>query len=189
MDIEVINFDWTSDNIVILLHLFYSDLITIYIPKYIYQQPCYHPSLYNSLHVNSVLLYFNHLNYRRFTGHLAKKAASVMAVDFMQSFVEKNRQLNSHHVNIKFIQADVLKLGLPEKRYFDLNFWFHKYIFSFLFSKMYSLFHKTLFYYTVSQDLFGKQSFFPNSNVKNISYLIIIFWNWRYYLFSNYRDI
>ncbi|KAK2150774.1 hypothetical protein LSH36_390g02124 [Paralvinella palmiformis] len=44
-----------------------------------------------------------------------------MAVDFMQSFVEKNRQLNSHHVNIKFIQADVLKLGLPEKS-FDIIF-------------------------------------------------------------------
>ncbi|KAK2142169.1 hypothetical protein LSH36_988g00035 [Paralvinella palmiformis] len=51
----------------------------------------------------------------RFTGHLAKQAASVMAVDFMESFIEKNRQLNSHHGNIKFIQADVLKLDLPEK--------------------------------------------------------------------------
>jgi len=68
------------------------------------------------------LLYFNHLNYSRFTGHLAKQAASVMAVDFMESFIEKNRQLNSHHGYVKFIQADVLKLDLPEKRYFDLNF-------------------------------------------------------------------
>lgn len=43
-------------------------------------------------------------------------AEHVTAVDFMESFVEKNRQLNGHRSNAAFIQADVTKLDLPQNR-------------------------------------------------------------------------
>ncbi|XP_069550606.1 phosphoethanolamine methyltransferase [Brachyistius frenatus] len=49
----------------------------------------------------------------RCTSHLLTKAAHVMAVDFMESFVEKNRQNNGHHSNATFLQADVTKLEVP----------------------------------------------------------------------------
>ncbi|XP_054890676.1 phosphoethanolamine methyltransferase isoform X1 [Poeciliopsis prolifica] len=50
----------------------------------------------------------------RFTSHLLTKAAHVTAVDFMQSFVDKNRQSNGHHSNVSFVQADVTKLDIPQ---------------------------------------------------------------------------
>ncbi|KAM9833023.1 phosphoethanolamine methyltransferase isoform 1-T1 [Syngnathus typhle] len=49
----------------------------------------------------------------RYTSHLLKQADHVTAVDFMESFVEKNRQINGHHKNVTFLQADVMKLELP----------------------------------------------------------------------------
>lgn len=53
---------------------------------------------------------------RRYTSHLIGKARHVTAVDFMENFVEKNKEENSHLGNAKFIQADVTKLEFPEKR-------------------------------------------------------------------------
>ncbi|XP_032383403.1 phosphoethanolamine methyltransferase isoform X2 [Etheostoma spectabile] len=50
----------------------------------------------------------------RFTSHLLTKADHVTAVDFMESFVERNRQDNGHHSNATFIQADVTKLDIPQ---------------------------------------------------------------------------
>ncbi|XP_041845442.1 phosphoethanolamine methyltransferase [Melanotaenia boesemani] len=50
----------------------------------------------------------------RYTSHLLTKAAHVTAVDFMESFVEKNRQENGHHSNASFIQADITKLDFPQ---------------------------------------------------------------------------
>jgi phosphoethanolamine N-methyltransferase len=41
---------------------------------------------------------------------LAKKAAKVTAVDFIEKFVEKNREVNSNFNNIDFIHGDVTKL-------------------------------------------------------------------------------
>ncbi len=49
-------------------------------------------------------------NKRRFTTVLAKKAAKVTAVDFIEKFVEKNREVNSNFNNIDFIHGDVTKL-------------------------------------------------------------------------------
>ncbi|XP_034399254.1 phosphoethanolamine methyltransferase isoform X2 [Cyclopterus lumpus] len=49
----------------------------------------------------------------RYTSHLLTKASHVTAVDFMESFVERNRQNNGHHSNVSFIQADVTKLEIP----------------------------------------------------------------------------
>ncbi|CAB1455075.1 unnamed protein product [Pleuronectes platessa] len=50
----------------------------------------------------------------RYTTHLLSKADHVTAVDFMESFVERNRQDNGHHKNGTFIQADVTKLDIPQ---------------------------------------------------------------------------
>ncbi|KAF3693958.1 Sterol 4-C-methyltransferase strm-1 [Channa argus] len=50
----------------------------------------------------------------RFTKHLLTKAGHVTAVDFMEKFVERNRQDNGHHNNATFIQADVTKLDVPQ---------------------------------------------------------------------------
>ncbi|KAG8003997.1 Phosphoethanolamine N-methyltransferase 3 [Nibea albiflora] len=50
----------------------------------------------------------------RYTSHLLTKAGHVTAVDFMESFVEKNRQDNGHHSNATFIRADVTKLDVPQ---------------------------------------------------------------------------
>nr|XP_040031376.1 phosphoethanolamine methyltransferase [Gasterosteus aculeatus aculeatus] len=49
----------------------------------------------------------------RYTRHLLAKASHVTAVDFMDSFVQRNRQDNGHHSNATFLQADVTKLDLP----------------------------------------------------------------------------
>ncbi|CAL8357115.1 unnamed protein product [Merluccius merluccius] len=53
----------------------------------------------------------------RFTSHLLTSADHVMAVDFMESFIEKNRQENGHHSNAAFLQADVTKLEFPTNSY------------------------------------------------------------------------
>uniref|UniRef100_A0A672Z467 phosphoethanolamine N-methyltransferase n=1 Tax=Sphaeramia orbicularis TaxID=375764 RepID=A0A672Z467_9TELE len=50
----------------------------------------------------------------RYTKHLVTRAQHVIAVDFMENFVEKNRQDNGHHSNVTFLQADVTKLEIPE---------------------------------------------------------------------------
>ncbi|KAM9795263.1 phosphoethanolamine methyltransferase [Neosynchiropus ocellatus] len=50
----------------------------------------------------------------RYTEHLLTTAEHVTAVDFMESFVEKNRENNGHHGNATFVQADVTKLELPQ---------------------------------------------------------------------------
>ena len=43
------------------------------------------------------------------------------AVDFMESFVEKNKKDNGHHKNATFIQADVTKLEVPQNRWVLMN--------------------------------------------------------------------
>ncbi|KAI4347261.1 hypothetical protein L6164_008085 [Bauhinia variegata] len=43
----------------------------------------------------------------RFTGGLAKKAGQLLAVDFIESAIKKNEQINGHHKNVKFMCADV----------------------------------------------------------------------------------
>ncbi|XP_013395657.2 phosphoethanolamine N-methyltransferase 3 [Lingula anatina] len=49
----------------------------------------------------------------RFTTSLAKSSKSVVAVDFIQNFVEKNRETNGHYGNTTFTCADVTQLDLP----------------------------------------------------------------------------
>ncbi|TSK45891.1 Phosphoethanolamine N-methyltransferase 3 [Bagarius yarrelli] len=57
----------------------------------------------------------------RYTKHLMGKARHVTAVDFMEKFLKKNKEENSHLGNAEFIQADVTQLEFPENS-FDLIF-------------------------------------------------------------------
>lgn len=47
----------------------------------------------------------------------AEKAKRVIAVDFMQKFLNKNMENNCKFNNIEYMCADVTKLELPERRY------------------------------------------------------------------------
>ncbi|KAJ7376646.1 hypothetical protein OS493_033528 [Desmophyllum pertusum] len=54
----------------------------------------------------------------RFTGDIAKDAHHVTAVDFMQSFTDKNEEVNGAKFNnIDFVCADVTKLDRPQGSY------------------------------------------------------------------------
>lgn len=57
----------------------------------------------------------------RFTGHIARKSKSLVAVDFMENFVRRNEEINGHLKNITFLQADVTYLDYPIES-FDLVF-------------------------------------------------------------------
>ncbi|XP_048253287.1 phosphoethanolamine N-methyltransferase 3-like [Haliotis rufescens] len=46
----------------------------------------------------------------RFTSTFAMSACSVLAIDFMHEFLEKNKTINSHYKNIEFQCGDVTKL-------------------------------------------------------------------------------
>ncbi|CAG5124904.1 unnamed protein product, partial [Candidula unifasciata] len=51
----------------------------------------------------------------RFTAELAKTAEKVLAVDFMEDFIEINKTTNSCYSNIDYIVTDVTKLEIPEE--------------------------------------------------------------------------
>jgi phosphoethanolamine N-methyltransferase len=51
--------------------------------------------------------------YRRFTGHLANHSNSLHTVDFIASFVEKNRQTNGHRQHVTFECNDAMKIHPP----------------------------------------------------------------------------
>lgn len=57
----------------------------------------------------------------RFTGHIARKSKTLVAVDFMENFVRRNEEINGHLKNITFLQADVTYLDYPTES-FDLVF-------------------------------------------------------------------
>ncbi|XP_078458513.1 uncharacterized protein LOC144937136 isoform X1 [Lampetra fluviatilis] len=65
----------------------------------------------------------------RFTGHLAKIANHVTAVDFMETFIAKNKEDNGHRGNLTFLQADVTQLDFPANS-FDVIFsnWLFMYL-------------------------------------------------------------
>ncbi|KAM7279531.1 hypothetical protein ACFE04_006665 [Oxalis oulophora] len=48
----------------------------------------------------------------RFTGELVKKAGQVLAVDFIDTAIQKNEITNGHHKNVKFMCADVTSSSL-----------------------------------------------------------------------------
>ncbi|KAI5568775.1 hypothetical protein BDE02_12G035700 [Populus trichocarpa] len=43
----------------------------------------------------------------RLTGELAQKASQVVALDFIESAIKKNENINGHYKNVKFMCADV----------------------------------------------------------------------------------
>jgi phosphoethanolamine N-methyltransferase len=47
---------------------------------------------------------------RRYTTVLAKQAEHVTAVDFIEKFIEKNRELNKNFKNIDFLHGDATQL-------------------------------------------------------------------------------
>ncbi|XP_041376534.1 phosphoethanolamine N-methyltransferase-like isoform X2 [Gigantopelta aegis] len=57
----------------------------------------------------------------RFTSMFATKAKSVTAVDFMEEFIEKNKETNEHHDHVDFHVADVTHLE-KEPHSYDLVF-------------------------------------------------------------------
>lgn len=65
----------------------------------------------------------------RFTSHVAEKARSVLAVDFMESFIEKNKERNDRFRNIEYLAADVMHMSL-ETNDWDLIFsnWLYMYL-------------------------------------------------------------
>ncbi|XP_043931612.1 phosphomethylethanolamine N-methyltransferase-like isoform X2 [Protopterus annectens] len=65
----------------------------------------------------------------RFTDHFATVGNNVTAVDFMKTFLDRNREQNNHHANISYIQSDVMQLEL-QKNSFDLIFsnWLFMYL-------------------------------------------------------------
>ncbi|KAM8939260.1 uncharacterized protein RCH25_052842 [Pelodytes ibericus] len=65
----------------------------------------------------------------RYTGHFAKLASQVTAVDFMQKFIDKNREENGYRGNITFLQADVTHLELPVQSF---DFIFSNWLFMYL---------------------------------------------------------
>lgn len=51
----------------------------------------------------------------RFTRVLAQQAESVVAVDFIDKFIDKNRELNYDMNNIEFMVGDATKVSFAEK--------------------------------------------------------------------------
>ncbi|XP_033754647.1 phosphoethanolamine N-methyltransferase 3-like isoform X2 [Pecten maximus] len=65
----------------------------------------------------------------RFTTHLAKRARKVLAVDFMENFIEKNREINKNFTNIDYLAEDVMAMKLKANEW-DLVFsnWLYMYL-------------------------------------------------------------
>jgi hypothetical protein len=60
---------------------------------------------------------------------IAQTASSVVTVEFVPEFLEKNRELNAGHDNVTYLCEDVLRLSLPPSS-FDLVFscWLQMYL-------------------------------------------------------------
>lgn len=92
----------------------------------------------------------------RYTGQLLTQAVHVTAVDFMESFVEKNRQSNGHHSNVTFIQADVTKLDIPQE---SIDFIFSNWLMMYLSDEeLKSLLQKMLHWLRPGGFLFFRES-------------------------------
>ncbi|XP_066438353.1 uncharacterized protein [Eleutherodactylus coqui] len=99
----------------------------------------------------------------RYTGHLAELASQVTAVDFMQNFIDKNREKNGYRRNITFLQADVTLLDLPNDRY---DFIFSNWLFMYLTDEeIVALTQKMLGWLRPGSYLFFREScFYPSGD-------------------------
>ncbi|XP_077312409.1 uncharacterized protein LOC143933399 [Lithobates pipiens] len=97
----------------------------------------------------------------RFTGHIAKLASQVTAVDFMQNFLDKNQEDNGYRGNITFLQADVTHLELPDNSY---DFVFSNWLFMYLNdTELMALIQKMLGWLKPGGYLFFRESCFYQS--------------------------
>ncbi|KAE8607726.1 hypothetical protein XENTR_v10011263 [Xenopus tropicalis] len=100
----------------------------------------------------------------RYTGHLAKLASHVTAVDFMQNFIEKNQKDNGFRGNITFLQADVTNLDLPNESF---DFIFSNWLFMYLTdAELLALIQKMLGWLKPGGYLFFRESCFFQSGDK-----------------------
>lgn len=53
---------------------------------------------------------------RRFTAKLSDTAKSLIAVDFMEKFVQKNKETNGSRKNVTIVCSDVMELEIPDNR-------------------------------------------------------------------------
>lgn len=101
----------------------------------------------------------------RFTGDIAKTAKHVHAVDFMEAFIQKNKETNgSKYANTSFECADVMKLDMPLHS-FDLIFsnWLLMYLSD---EEIQVLMKKMLSWLSVGGYLFFRESCYHQSGNK-----------------------
>ncbi|KAL4234230.1 hypothetical protein ACF0H5_005881 [Mactra antiquata] len=100
----------------------------------------------------------------RFTSKLAESAKSIVAVDFMEKFIQKNKEENGHFSNVDFKCADVTKLEL-ESNSSDLVFsnWLMMYLED---KEVQSLIKKELSWLRDGGYLFARESCFQQSGNK-----------------------
>ena len=55
--------------------------------------------------------------FRRFTGHIARKAEHVTTVEFMETFLNENKRRNRNYDNITYILNDVTSLEMQPNRF------------------------------------------------------------------------
>lgn len=104
----------------------------------------------------------------RFTRVLAQDAKQVVAVDFIESFIEKNKELNKDLDNIEYTVADATKLSYA-KDTFDMIFtnWLLMYIKD---DEMVKLIENSLNILKADGFIYIRESCFHSSgNIKNIS--------------------
>lgn len=100
----------------------------------------------------------------RHTGEIAEKALHVTAVDFMENFVQKNKQANGKHQNVEFLCADVTQLERDPESY-DIIFsnWLLMYLGD---KEVHQLLNKMLTWLTEGGQLFFHESCFGQSGDK-----------------------
>lgn len=101
----------------------------------------------------------------RFTGEIAKKCNHIIACDFMESFIEKNRENNAHHNNIDYRCVDVTKLDLP---YNSVDLIFTNWLFMYLDDQeLRELLYKMLGWLRPGGALFFRESCFHRSGSRS----------------------
>ncbi|CAF1056322.1 unnamed protein product [Adineta ricciae] len=101
----------------------------------------------------------------RFTKKFAQLAKSVVAVDFMESFLEKNKEENSHYGTVEFLHQDATLLNF-EPNSFDIVFsnWLFMYLSD---QETEQLLQKSLTWLKSDGTLFFRESCFHSSgNIK-----------------------
>ncbi|CAF1416843.1 unnamed protein product [Rotaria magnacalcarata] len=101
----------------------------------------------------------------RFTKKFAQLAKSVVAVDFMESFLEKNKEENGHYGTVEFLHKDATQLSF-EAHSFDIIFsnWLFMYLSD---VETEQLLEKSLLWLAPGGTLFFRESCFHSSgNIK-----------------------